>query len=71
MKKQIEQNISKVRSINAKRTVSYQANLKAQIKTNLIDKKQSVKDNQVLIDRFYAAKPKELTQMQLAFQGAL
>ena len=69
-KKQIKKAISKVERANANRTEAYKKRLKEKIRVNLHEKKQSKEDNQVLIDRFYSAKPQQLTQMQQALLEA-
>jgi hypothetical protein len=55
---------------NKKNTDEYKKKLKEQIRTNIVDKGQSVKANQGIIDRFYNATPKPLTQMQQALLEA-
>lgn len=69
-RKEISKALAKVHGINKKRTESYKNGIKNTITENL-KKGQTVEENQVLVDRYYSAKTKELSQMQEAMQGAV
>lgn len=70
IKKHITQSVEKVRKRNQSNTDKYKERLLGQIRVNLLEKKQSVKANQGLIDRYRGATPQPLTQMQEALLGA-
>lgn len=70
IKKQINQNIERIEQRNKTQTSKYRQSLLKQLNENINKKKQSVQDNQGLIDRYHGAKPRPLTQMQQAMQEA-
>ena len=67
----IKNAINKVERINADRTLEYKKKLKEQIRVNLLEKKESIQNNQGLIQRYYSAKPQPLTYMQEAMLQAV
>jgi len=69
--KTIKKAVNKVERQNENRTKKYKERLEKQIKDNILVKKQSKAQNQVLIDRFYGAKPMPLTAMQQAMKEAV
>ena len=68
--REIKKKIAKVRKVNSARTESYKAGIKEKIRVNLLEKKQTPEQNKGLIQRYYSAKPKELTQIQQALLEA-
>jgi hypothetical protein len=71
IRKQIKDNLTRIRRNNEQRTKKYKQSLLKQLDENINKKKQSVQDNQGLINRYHGAKPQGLTQMQQAMEAAL
>jgi Txe/YoeB family toxin of Txe-Axe toxin-antitoxin module len=67
----ITDGLQKIERFNTGKTEAYKRRIKEQIRVNIHEKKQPVQANQVLIDKYYSAKPQPLTQIQEALQGAL
>ena len=70
VRKEIKKQITKIQRTNEARTKSYKAKVKEQIRVNIVEKGQTKEKNEHLIRKFYNAKPKQLTTMQLALLEA-
>lgn len=70
-RKEIKNNLSKIKRGNYNRTKSYKQKLLKQIDENINKRGQSIAENKGLIIRYQSAKPQQLTQMQQAMEDAV
>lgn len=71
LNKYIRSSLKKVEQRNQSAADKHKKRLLKQIQTNLMEKGESVQDNQGLISRYHGAKPKGFNAMQQAFAEAV